>query len=275
MITRSLIILLCFIVLLYFIGHVCVNSRETFHLSDKEIKTLVAKAEAGDANAAYKIWTYHSMSSRNEIEADKWLRNAARLGHPEAQRWLAYEIKKGYKAPEDFGETACTAVESLLQAASNKSGTAADDLGEAYREGYLKPMNRLAKAREAFLLAAAHHNTNSWESLAEMFHKGEGGAPDQSEAYYYIVLSTQCIHADSITGKELWKLRKEIETQLTIDQMTAVWERVDAYIKAERKYQGGRLYPPALLGTGIPEKEWKKRLEETDKKESEHRKSLK
>ena len=256
-------------------GYVSANCGEAFHLSDKEIRELTAKASDGDANAAYQMWNFHSMSSQNEQEADKWLRTAARLGHPEAQRWLAYEIKDCGKAPGIFGNTPRAAVESLLQSASQTSGTAANDLGEAYREGYLKSHNRLAKARRSFFLAATHHNTSSWETLAAMLFNGEGGTSDPLQAYYFIVLSTQCVHPDSITGKKLWELRNRIEKQLNIDQMVAVWGKADAYLKVERKYNSGHLYPPALLGTGIQKKEWEKRLTETDKKESAHRQYLK
>ncbi|MBE2181383.1 MAG: sel1 repeat family protein [Chthoniobacterales bacterium] len=262
------------IALLIMTGYVSANCGQAFHLLDTEIKALVAKASDGDANAAYRMWNFHSMSSQNEQEADKWLRTAARLGHPEAQRWLAYEIKDCDKPPGTFGKTPRAAVESLLRSASRTSGTAADDLGEAYRDGYLKPRDRLAKARQAFFLAAEHHNASSWESLAEMLFNGEGGSADPLQAYYFIVLSTQCVHPDSITGKELWELRMRIEKKLNIEQMAAVWDKADAYLKIERKYDAGRIYPPALLGTGIPKKEWEKRLKETDKKESAHRRSL-
>jgi hypothetical protein len=255
-------------------GHVSANCGQAFHLSDKEIQALVAKASDGDATAAYRIWNFHSLSSRNEQEADKWLRTSARLGHPEAQRWLAYEIKDCGAPPGIFGKTPRAAVESLLQSASRTSGTAADDLGEAYREGYLRPHERLAKARRAFFLAAAHHNTNSRESLAEMLFNGEGGSADPSQAYYFIVLSTQCVHPDSITGKKLWELRNRIERKLDIEQMEAAWDKADAYLQIERKYDKGRLHPPALLGTGIPKNEWEKRLKETDNKEAAHRHSL-
>ena len=57
--------------------------------------------------------------------------------------------------------------------------------------------------------------------------------------------------------------------------IAAVWGKADAYLKVERKYNSGHLYPPALLGTGIQKKEWEKRLTETDKKESAHRQYLK
>jgi TPR repeat protein len=263
------------IALLTMTGYVSANCGQAFHLSDKEIQALVAKASDGDANAAYRMWNFHSMSSQNEQEADKWLRTAARLGHPEAQRWLAYEIKDCGEPPRTFGKTPRAAVESLLQSASRTSGTAADDLGEAFRDGYLKSHDRLAKARQAFFLAAAQHNTSSWQSLAEMLYNGEGGPADPVRAYYFIVLSSQCIHPDSITGKLLWELRYKIEKQLTTEQMISVWNEADAYLKNERKYRGGHLYPPALAGTGIPEKEWQKRLIETNKKEAEHRQHLK
>ena len=255
-------------------GSIYGHCGETFHLTPKETSALEQKVKNGDAAAASRLWTYHSMSSRNEKEAAKWLRTAAGLGHPEAARWLAYGIKEGRSSKEGFGLTPQLAVEELLQKASKMSGTAANDLGDNYREGYLKSRNRLEKARNAFLLAASLDNTSSWVSLAAMLHRGEGGPIDQAGAYYYIGLTTQCIHARSVTGKELWELRRKIETHLSTGQMEDVWLRVDAYIKVKRRYSGSTLYPPALMGTGVPEKQWKEWRKETDDTERQHRQLL-
>ena len=242
-------------------------------LSERDQKELTAQANGGDAAAAYRMYIYHSMSSRNQSEATKWLDRAAELGHTEAQRSLAQRIAKYGWPHQAFGKTPQEAVLKLLTDASKTNGSAACDLGELYYEGFFGQADMHAKAREAFQLAASLH-CRCWDRLAMMLHKGEGGDADQIEAYYYICLDTQCTHPESVGGKELWVLRREIEEDLTLAQAKEVWKRVDEYITKERKRSGGRIYPPPLLGTGIPEKQWNEYLKTTDEFEARHRHQL-
>ena len=243
-------------------------------VADQEQKNLAAKADAGDADAAYRMFTYHSMSTRDEKLAAKWLDRAAELGHPEAQRWLAYMIAENGSPHRTFGKTPQEAVLKLLTDASKTDGYAASNLGERYQEGYFGHADKDAKARAAYIHAAALHCAWSWDKLAAMLHHGEGGAADQLEAYYYICLDTQCTHPESVGGQQLWELRRKIEAKLSLEQAKEVWRRVDGYISRERKRSGGRIYPPPLLGTAIPEKEWNEWLKITDEFEAGHRKQL-
>ena len=250
------------------------HCNKAYHLSLKERNILIKKANAGDGNAAYRMYNYHSMSSRNETESSKWLNRSAELGHAEAQRWLAYmiiEYKRGHKA---FGTTPQAAVLSLLTEASKTNGTAANELGERYYQGFFGDGNKHEQARKSLLLAASHHHSSSWKLLAYMLHKGEGGKEDQAKAYYYICLSTQCTHPASFGGKKLWKLRLTIEEKLTLVQKVEVWKNVDAYIAKERKRSDGRIYPPPLLGSAIPLKKWNESLKATNEFEDIHRKRL-
>lgn len=244
------------------------------HISSKEQKALIAEADAGDADAAYQIWNYHSFSTRDEKQAAKWLDRAAELGHTEAQRWLAHMIVEHRSSHDTFGKTPEAAVLKLLTDASKSDGFAAHNLGERYYEGYFGEADKHVKAREAFQLAASHHSAWCWKHLAKMLHAGEGGKANQIEAYYYICLDTQCTHPESVGGEELWVLRCKIEESLSLAQAKRVWKRVDSYISKERKRSGGRIYPPPLLGTGIPEKKWKEYLKVTDDFEARHRKQL-
>lgn len=253
---------------------VVVSTKSVFHLSEKEQKRLIAKADAGDAQAAHRMWGYHAMSSGNRKEEINWLDRAAQLGHTDAQRWLAHMIVTYDNPYQTFGETPRDAVFKLLTDASKTDGTAACDLGERYYEGYFGESDRYARARQAFRLAATLHSVSSWEHLAKMLYSGEGGEADQVEAYYYICLDTRCTHPKSVGGEKLWDLRRKIEEMLSLDQAREVWGRVDAYITKERMRSDGRIYPPPFLGTAIPESQWNEYLKTADEFEARHRKSM-
>ena len=243
-------------------------------LTKKEIEALEKKASDGDAKAARHLWNLYSYSIRDEATADKWLRKAAELKEPEAQRWLAHMIVEYGKSPKPFGETPEEAVLKLLSESSKTNGTAARELGQRYYEGYFGKENKNVKAREAFRLSVSHHNSWSWKLLAGMLHRGEGGEANQTEAYYYICLATQCTHPESVGGEELWELRRKVEERITLSEAKETWKRVDKYIAEERKRSDGRIYPPPLLGTGIPEKQWNEWLKTTDEFEARHRRNL-
>lgn len=252
-----------------------VHGEKAYTLPPEEEKALVAKADAGDPDAACQMWEYHLLCSGDEDQAAKWLDRAAELGHAEAQRWLAYKIVE-YKSPhQTFGKTPQEAVLKLLSEASKTNGTAAQELGERYYEGYFGMADKDVKARRAFELSISHHNSTSWEHLAGMLHRGEGGPADQPEAYYYICLATQCTHPESVGGRELWDLRRRIETKVSFEAVQKVWKRVDDYILKERKHSGGLIDPPPLLGLAIPEKQWNEYVKATDKFEASHREQLK
>lgn len=240
--------------------------------SDEDISRMKELVEAGNADAAWDLMRYYG--NRDEAESDRWMRKAASLGQPEACRVLAYLIRDLGHDPLPFGSTPQEAVLKLLTSASKSSGTAAKDLGDAYYKGYLGATDKDKKAREAYLLAASLHNSSSWEDLAAMLHKGEGGKADQVEAYYFAGLAARCIHPESVVAEKLRLLRHEIEAALTIAEVKEVWNRVDLYIAKERMYVGGRIYQPAFGGNGVPEEKWNESMKATDDYERKLRSDL-
>ena len=267
----------CFVILILLntVGCSSFMPRKTMAHSKKipfkERKALVEKAATGDAYAAWSIWNHHAFFSRKKKQEAKWLDRAAQLGHPQAQRWLAYEIIERGRPYQLFGKTPKDASFKLLTAASKTDGVAAYDLGKRHYEGYFGAVDRHMKALEAFQLGASLHNAQCWKPLAEILHIGVGGEPDQSDAYYYICLATQCRFGD----EEHWDLRRKIEAELSLAQAQTIWERVDSYISKERKRSGGRINPPPFGGTGILENKWNERLKATDAYEAQHRNKLK
>jgi TPR repeat protein len=249
------------------------HGGEDSHMQQKEIKELERKAGEGNAAAARQLWTLSELGPG--VDSEKWLRRAAELEEPEAQRWLAYMIRERGLPSGSFGASPQEAVLKLLTSAARTNGTAAEELGEAFYSGYLGTVDKDKKAREAFKLAVSHHNSSSWEHLASMLHKGEGGMTDQVEAYYLICLATQCTHPESVTGEELWVLRHNIESELSMKQMKLVWKRVDSYISKERKREGGRIYQPPFAGNGVSEEKWNEYRKVTDDFEAAERRKLK
>ena len=272
--TNMKTILALFFYTAIFTGIGFAHCNEAFHLNEKKLSELIIKASNGNAKAAYRIWQFHSFSSRSSKDATLWLERTATLGHSEAQRWLAYLIMKQGHDYRNFGTTAEEAVFKLLTKAMKKSGVAVNELGEAYLDGYFNEKDRHVKARQAFSIGVSHHNTSSWVNLAKMLHLGEGGKVNNEEAFYLISLATNCTHPESMGGKKIWELRYKIESQLSLNQIQQIWKKIDVYINKMRKRQGGVIYPPPLLGTSIPEKEWLKYREATDLFELNHRHGL-
>jgi hypothetical protein len=242
-------------------------------LSRKELPEVLARAQAGSAEDAYNLYWHYAISTKDRGAAARWLRASVNLNHPAAQKTIAGLIKEGRCSYEEYGSSRQVAVRNLLEKASLVDGDAAYDLGLAYAEGYFGKVDMIA-ARVAFLKGASLNNSACWEKAASMLHQGVGGEIDNAEAYYWIGLACRWTYVHSTNGKELWKLRCQIESQLSLDQMKTVWKRLDLYIQKERKREGGRVYPPAFLGTAIPSDEWRKYCMETDGYEIEHRKKV-
>ncbi len=233
-----------------------------------EYRELSKKAKAGDADAAYRLSIY----GRYPKENDQWLELAAKLGHAAAQRWLAYEIKQNYHdGYAEFGETRQEAVLTLLTKSAVNDYDAANNLADAYREGYFGENDKDVKALAAYRHAASLYSKSSWQPLAEMLYRGEGTEPNTAQAYYYICLATHCIHYRSVTGKKLWQLRLQIEKELSLAEMKEVWENVDQFLDGKLVREGSPIQTAPLGGTTIRESDFKKYLAEVRSKEKKHR----
>jgi len=66
---------------------------------------FLAAAESGDVVAAYEL-VGRSIQKRDQIEAVRWLRQAAEHGHPDAQRELGKRYMSGQVVPQDYVEAA-------------------------------------------------------------------------------------------------------------------------------------------------------------------------
>lgn len=69
-----------------------ISTASNFHLTEKDKVKLEQEVKSGDANAAFRLYEYHQFSSESFSEADRFLEEAARLGHPIAQYNLAKRL---------------------------------------------------------------------------------------------------------------------------------------------------------------------------------------
>ncbi|WP_280816140.1 hypothetical protein [Variovorax sp. TBS-050B] len=73
------------------------SSGQIYSLGEQERAELEKKAEAGDAEAAFRLVQYHTFTQNNEAQRERWLLVAARLGHRTAQHNLAVDLSRDGK----------------------------------------------------------------------------------------------------------------------------------------------------------------------------------
>ncbi len=75
-----------------------------FDLNDAERKTLMDQAEAGNADAAYKLALYYEMLRLDYTKGEHWFAKAAVLGHAGAKKWLDDIADRRHRfSPENLG----------------------------------------------------------------------------------------------------------------------------------------------------------------------------
>jgi len=100
-----------------------ISGAQSYSLTDAQRAELITKAEAGDAEAAFRLSLYYTFTSSDDVQRIRWLTIAAKAGHVVAQHNLAYDLYMGGK---DLAEAAHWAAES------SKSGNA--EAGDLLKE---------------------------------------------------------------------------------------------------------------------------------------------
>lgn len=100
-----------------------ISGAQTYSLTDAQRADLAAKAETGDAEAAFRLSLYYTFASSDEAQRIRWLTIAAKAGHVVAQHNLAYDL---YMSGKDLAGAAHWAAES----AKNGNAEAGDLLKE-------------------------------------------------------------------------------------------------------------------------------------------------
>ena len=100
-----------------------ISGAQSYALTDAQRAELITKAEAGDAEAAFRLSLYYTFTSSDDVQRIRWLTIAAKAGHVVAQHNLAYDL---YMSGKDLAEAAHWAAES------SKSGNA--EAGDLLKE---------------------------------------------------------------------------------------------------------------------------------------------
>ncbi|KAJ1634394.1 hypothetical protein T492DRAFT_974227 [Pavlovales sp. CCMP2436] len=160
-------------------------------------------AEQGHAEAAYilshalRVW---EGVTKDPVEADRWLRNAAELGFSNAQHALGIDYYKARDRAEAARWFRLAAKQGHPQASLN--------LAHALRGGGGMTKDNVEAAR-CFRLAAGQDDdeevrTNAQFALALMLHLGQGVSQDQSEALRLAILAADQGHKDAQQFVERW-----------------------------------------------------------------------
>jgi len=198
-------------------------------ISPTERTELERKAANGSAEAAWRLYTYHSLTHHVAGNATPWLNRAVELEHPQAQRRLASLIKTNKALPEGYGSTVPAAVENLLERSSRTDGDACCELASLYAEGYFGAVDH-EKARLYFARGAAFANPMCWTKLSRYYRLGLGGPRNDAEAYYWISLDANCVDPRSVSGQQTSAVRDEIAGHLPLLDLERTWKKVDDFM---------------------------------------------
>ena len=154
----------------------------------QDIKELTAAAEAGDAEAQYKLGFAYYMGrgvERDAAKAVEWFTKAAEQGHAEAQ----YQLGWMYKDKDD-----AKAAEWYLKAAKQGHVEAQGAIGRAYEDGEGVARDA-AKAAEWYLKAAEQGEMDAQCRIAVAYDKGKGVEQDSAKAAKWYLKSAEQGHA--------------------------------------------------------------------------------
>jgi TPR repeat protein len=93
-----------------------ISGAQSFALTDEQRAALAAKAEAGDAEAAFRLAQHYGFLRQDYAQQRHWLSIAAKGGHAVAQHNLAYLL---YMKDKDLAGAAHWASESQKNGNSN------------------------------------------------------------------------------------------------------------------------------------------------------------
>lgn len=145
---------------------------------------LLAKANAGDANAQYNLGVNYETglgAPQDHMQAAIWFRKAAEKGMADAQYYLAMLYHRGDGVSQDYVE----AVTWCRKAAEQGLAEAQFSLGVSYYGGEGLPQN-YAQAASWFRKAAEQGNAGAQFWLGLLYNIGIGVPQDYAEAYFWL-----------------------------------------------------------------------------------------
>jgi len=188
-------------------------------MTEEELEKLKKKADAGDANAMFKLgYTYRNGTSGkwDFTNAFKYLKGAADKGDARAMFQLGFMFEQG----EGVDKNDVEAFKYFKLAADNEYAFAQYYLGEMYKNGELVDKND-EEAFKYFKLAAAQGDARAQYNLGTMFANGQGVAQDDAEALKYFNLL--------LKNGELKKIASYRNLQGVLDNIYSIMTRDSAF----------------------------------------------
>jgi TPR repeat protein len=150
---------------------------------EQELAALTRKAEAGDAEAQFKLGVMHDRGvgvPKNVAKAIEWIQKAAVQGNTEAQHNLGLMYYEGTAVTKD----PLKSLEWFQKAADKGYPPAQFRLGLIYKKGEGVKAD-IGKAVELWEKAAVQGYANAQFALGLNYFLGEAGSKDTAKAYYW------------------------------------------------------------------------------------------
>jgi hypothetical protein len=242
--------------------------------SDGEIKILENRANEGDSEASMRLSHHFALCERDQEQEEIWLRKAALLRHPEAERWLGYLIEINKMSYTGFGNDKEEALFSLFSdACTSNNKQACLELAKLYETSSTKSNSE--KARFFIKKCANLGERLCWDKLGEYYFNGIGGNKSYQEAYFWISLEALCVHPDSINGKKIWLFREQISNEISdYSDFLSLWALLDKYIESieTRRFD---IYSSRCGGTTVKNEVYNDCINKISEKDLIHRAEIK
>lgn len=190
---------------------------------------LLAKANAGDAEAQYKIGNMYNFGDgvrRDYAQALVWYRKGAEQGDPKSEFQFGGLYHLGHGVPQDDAQGFAW----IMKAAEQGHTDAEFFISTCYGEGWGVAKDNTQEM--AWLRKGAEQgHFNSQLFLGRAYAAGIDGVPvDYAEAYFWLDLAA----SGEVTRKErkeTLKRRDEAESRLTPAELSQIQERVQHWVK--------------------------------------------
>ncbi len=159
--------------LIYSVGRFYSLAEYPLPTRDKAVQYLNQAVAKGSKEAAWFL--YQALSGiypvfiNNAELANRYLHQAAQLGHAQAQAELGLKYLKGQQIAQDIA----LGLSYLQKAAAQQNGVALNALGEAYEQGQGVESN-IEQAVQYYQQAAAQVNADAYSHLGRLYTKGIG-----------------------------------------------------------------------------------------------------
>ncbi|EKE24568.1 MAG: hypothetical protein ACD_6C00088G0004 [uncultured bacterium] len=157
--------------LIYIVGRFYSLAEYPLPTRDKAVQYLNQAVAKGSKEAAWFL--YQALSGIYPVfichseQANRYLHQAAQLGHAQAQAELGLEYLKGQQIAQDIA----LGLSYLQKAAAQQNGVALNALGEAYEQGQGVESN-IEQAVQYYQQAAVQVNADAYSHLGRLYTKG-------------------------------------------------------------------------------------------------------